>query len=41
MDYYFSDFQRRSPLLWLGLIFAVAVVAVGRIRGLAALSVSG
>ncbi|HVF14617.1 MAG TPA: YibE/F family protein [Acidimicrobiales bacterium] len=37
VDYYFSDFQRRSPLLWLGLIFAVAVVAVGRLRGLAAL----
>ncbi len=37
VDYYFSDFQRRSPLLWLGLIFAVAVVAVGRTRGFAAL----
>ena len=37
VDYYFSDFQRRSPLLWLGLIFAVAVIAIGRIRGLAAL----
>ncbi len=37
VDYYFSDFQRRSPLLWLGLVFAVAVVAVGRLRGLAAL----
>ncbi len=37
VDYYFSDFQRRSPLLWLGLLFAVAVVAVGRMRGLAAL----
>ncbi len=37
VDYYFSDFQRRSPLLWLGLVFAVAVIAVGRLRGLAAL----
>ncbi len=37
VDYYFSDFQRRSPLLWLGLLFAVAVVAIGRMRGLAAL----
>ena len=37
VDYYFSDFQRRSPLMWLGLIFAVAVIVIGRIRGLAAL----
>jgi uncharacterized membrane protein len=37
VDYYFSDFQRQSSLLWLGLVFAVAVVAVGRLRGLAAL----
>jgi len=37
VDYYFSDFQRRSPLLWLGLLFAAAVIAIGRIRGLAAL----
>jgi len=37
VDYYFSDFQRSSPLLWLGLVFAVAVIAVGRLRGLAAL----
>ncbi|MEA2685247.1 MAG: hypothetical protein QOE93_442, partial [Actinomycetota bacterium] len=37
IDYYFSDFQRRTPLLWLALVFAVAVVAVGRLRGLAAL----
>ncbi|MEA2932094.1 MAG: hypothetical protein QOI56_879 [Actinomycetota bacterium] len=37
IDYYFSDFQRRSPLLALGLVFAVAVVVVGRLRGLAAL----
>jgi uncharacterized membrane protein len=37
VDYYFSDFQRSSSLLWLGLVFAVAVIAVGRLRGLAAL----
>jgi uncharacterized membrane protein len=36
-EYYFSDFQRRTPLVWLALIFAAAVVAVGRWRGLAAL----
>ncbi|MEA2704211.1 MAG: hypothetical protein QOD63_2156 [Actinomycetota bacterium] len=37
VGYYFSDFQRRTSLIWLGLLFAVAVVAVGRLRGLAAL----
>lgn len=37
VDYYFSDFQRRTPLLWLGLVFAAAVIAIGRLRGLAAL----
>ena len=35
--YYFSDFQRRTSLIWLGLLFAAVVVAVGRFRGLAAL----
>jgi uncharacterized membrane protein len=35
--YYFSDFQRRVPLLALGLLFAVAVVALARWRGAAAL----
>ncbi len=38
VEYYFADFQRRTPLVWLGLLFAVVVVAVGRIRGLAALA---
>ncbi len=38
VEYYFADFQRRSPLVWLGVLFAVVVVAVGRIRGLAALA---
>ncbi len=37
VGYYFSDFQRRTSLIWLGLLFAGAVVAVGRLRGLAAL----
>lgn len=37
-EYGFYDRQRRSPLLWLGLLFAVAVVALGRWRGLAALA---
>jgi len=36
-SYYFSDFQRRAPLVVLGVLFAVVVVAVGRLRGLAAL----
>ena len=36
--WYFSDFQRRGPLLALALAFAVAVVAFGRWRGLFALA---
>lgn len=35
--YYFSDYQRRTPLFLLGLLFAVAVVALARWRGAAAL----
>ena len=35
--YYFSDYQRRLPLLALGLLFAVAVVALARWRGAAAM----
>lgn len=35
--YYFSDFQRRTPLLVLGVCFALAVVALARWRGLMAL----
>ena len=35
--YFFSDYQRRTPLLALGLLFAVAVVALARWRGAAAL----
>jgi uncharacterized membrane protein len=36
--YYFSDFQRRTPLLVLGVCFALAVVALARWRGLMALA---
>lgn len=36
--YYFADFQRRRPLLLLGLLFAAVVVLLGRWRGLAALA---
>lgn len=37
VDYYFSDFQRRTPLLLLAGLFALVVVAVARWRGLAAI----
>ncbi|HUF83209.1 MAG TPA: YibE/F family protein [Acidimicrobiia bacterium] len=36
-EYQFADRQRRPVLLWLAVLFAVAVVALGRWRGLAAL----
>ncbi len=36
--YQFADFQRRTPLLLLGLLFAAVVVALGRWRGLLALA---
>jgi uncharacterized membrane protein len=36
-DYLYSDHQRRSALLLLAVVFAVVVIAVGRLRGLAAL----
>jgi uncharacterized membrane protein len=35
--YYFSDYQRRTPLIVLGLCFALAVVALARWRGIMAL----
>jgi uncharacterized membrane protein len=35
--YTFADFERRSPLLWLGGIFAAVVLVTGRWRGLRAL----
>ena len=36
--YYFSDYQRRTPLLALGLLFAGAVIGLARWRGAAALA---
>jgi uncharacterized membrane protein len=36
-QYQFADRQRRPVLLWLAVIFAVAVIALGRLRGVAAL----
>jgi uncharacterized membrane protein len=36
--YSFADFERRSPLAILALVFAVVVIAVGRIKGLFALA---
>lgn len=36
-QYYFNDFQRRVPLVALGALFAVAVLALGRFQGLRAL----
>jgi uncharacterized membrane protein len=38
LRYSFADLQRQRPLLALGLLFVVAVVALGRVRGLAALA---
>ncbi|MBA3525273.1 MAG: YibE/F family protein [Geodermatophilaceae bacterium] len=38
VTYSFTDFARQSPLTWLALAFAVAIVAVARLRGLAALA---
>jgi uncharacterized membrane protein len=35
--YQYADRQRRQALLWLALLFAVAVIALGRWRGVAAL----
>jgi uncharacterized membrane protein len=39
--YYFNDFQRRTPLIALVVIFVVAVLALGRIQGLRALVALG
>jgi uncharacterized membrane protein len=36
-EYYFNDFQRRTPLLLLAGLFVVAVLALGRFQGLRAL----
>jgi uncharacterized membrane protein len=35
--YQFVDFQRRAPLLWLAIAFAVITIAAGRLHGLRAL----
>src|SRR5207253_240776 len=37
VDYYFSDYQRRVPMIVLGILFGVIVVAVARWRGFAGL----
>jgi uncharacterized membrane protein len=34
----FADYQRRTPLLMLALLFTLVVVVVGRLRGVAALA---
>ena len=36
-EYYFFDRQRKPTLFWLAVVFSVAVVALGRLRGFAAL----
>ena len=40
-SYQVVDFQREPPLLWLAALFAVAVLLLGRWRGLAALAALG
>lgn len=37
-EYTVVDRQRKDPLLWLGLLFAVAVLLLGRLRGAASLA---
>ncbi|MDP1819484.1 MAG: YibE/F family protein [Acidimicrobiales bacterium] len=39
--YFFNDFQRRTPLLLLVVLFAIAVLALGRFQGLRALIALG
>jgi uncharacterized membrane protein len=36
--YFFLDFDRQVPLIWLGIVFSVVVIALSRWRGLAALA---
>jgi uncharacterized membrane protein len=36
-DYTYSDRQRRPVLMWLAILFGVAVIALGRLRGVGAL----
>jgi uncharacterized membrane protein len=38
VQYQFADLQRRGTLLWISLLFALVVVALGRLRGLLALA---
>jgi uncharacterized membrane protein len=40
-SYQIVDFQRGQPLIWLAAVFAVAVLVLGRFRGLAALVALG
>jgi uncharacterized membrane protein len=40
-QYYFADYQRRSPLFWLAVLFAVAVILLGRWQGVRALIALG
>ena len=35
--YFFSDFQRRLPMVWLGVLFALVIVGIGRLKGFTAL----
>ncbi|MEU6020899.1 YibE/F family protein [Micromonospora sp. NPDC047134] len=37
-NYNIAEHQRGMPLIWLGVLFAAAIVAFGRLRGLAALA---
>lgn len=37
VTYYFSDFQRQSPLLWLAGLYVLVVIGIGRLKGLTAL----
>lgn len=37
-EYAFSDRNRKSVMFWLAIVFAIAVVVLGRLRGLAALA---
>ncbi len=37
-EYTVVDRQRKEPLLWLGILFAVAVLLLGRLRGVASLA---
>lgn len=37
VSYYLADFQRKGPLLWLGALYVVVIIGIGRLRGLASL----